>query len=572
MRTNHPKLSLAGGHAGSTARRATTAATTSLHRRAGRARAATSQSTSRSSAAVRGVPRVDQVGRAARVGRTRQPRQDPLPARRASTPSVGVRQVSRRDQARGEAVPASRVRDVRGLPPRPAQGRVRRPQQGRVRAVPHGRGLRADDVRARPHATTRFKLDGRHAATPCSGCHTGARPRLGFAVPTKQCADCHANPHGTQFDKRDDQERLRHVPHHVRLAPAAHRSLDVAARRRAHADGVCRVPRRAEGGAEPAAYRGIPRDCEGCHDDVHAGQFTATQPVKSCTSCHDPITFRIAAHVQPRQDALSARGQARDGGVREVPPLTDLRERQDGRSLAPRLPECRDCHANPHKEGCPVRRCSRCSRRGRDGVQCDRRATTTPSRAARMATKAGSTSGSAGSAFGRRRRFGPQAAQQARAGSRAGRPIQCRHQPAASPSRAGRCRRRSRRRLRPRPGGPPGLAPAAPPARRRRSRCGRAPRAWRLRRPHGLLRMPYPGGWELGVRRQERVRSRPHGLSATRCTREADCGKCHTAAGKPATNCDGCHEDPHHGRNTARAPSATPRPRGRTRTPSRSTA
>ena len=51
------------------------------------------------------------------------------------------------------------------------------------------------------HATTAFALDGKHVATACKSCHKSAAPRLAWSVAARQCADCHANPHGTQFAK-----------------------------------------------------------------------------------------------------------------------------------------------------------------------------------------------------------------------------------------------------------------------------------------------------------------------------------------------------------------------------------
>jgi hypothetical protein len=103
-------------------------------------------------------------------------------------------------------------------------------------------------------------------------------------------------------------------------------------------------------GAEPAAYRGIPRECEGCHDDIHAGQF---RPSKQCKTCHEPSTFAIAKTFDHKTT-----GWALDGKHAPVPcdkchPSTTLR---DG-SIAIRwrlgYRQCKDCHANPHREGGP---------------------------------------------------------------------------------------------------------------------------------------------------------------------------------------------------------------------------
>lgn len=200
------------------------------------------------------------------------------------------------------------------------------------------------------HGSTRFALDGKHGATPCSGCHQGARPRLELRVARQACADCHANPHGEQFARElarggcatchatSGWDRPR-IDHSTWPLEGAHATAACAS---CHGTGV------RDGAA--ASYRGIPRTCAGCHDDVHAGQFAQRAPIKTCDGCHQTTGFLL-----PSFDHAAASGFALDGGHVEKAcaachPTVELRN--GARAVQYRLGyrACRDCHADPHTE------------------------------------------------------------------------------------------------------------------------------------------------------------------------------------------------------------------------------
>ena len=198
------------------------------------------------------------------------------------------------------------------------------------------------------HATTAFVLDGRHQAAPCSGCHTSVHPRVSFHATQRACADCHANPHGDEFAKEMTAGGCAHchttadwgrpkVDHSTWPLTGAHEATPCAS-----------CHRSATAGAARAAYRGIPRACDGCHEDVHAGQFRLAEPVRGCADCHATQSFTVAMfdhaartgwpleakHAQLRCDACHTSEKLRNG--------TDaVRWRLGYR-------RCQDCHANPH--------------------------------------------------------------------------------------------------------------------------------------------------------------------------------------------------------------------------------
>ena len=200
------------------------------------------------------------------------------------------------------------------------------------------------------HAKTRFALDGKHAAAPCSGCHPGPRPRLQLAVARQTCADCHANPHGTQFDREIAAGGCArcHTPLDWREARIDHRTFPLTG---AHTRTACAACHGAQQkGAPAAAYRGIARTCEGCHDDIHAGQFRQTQPVKTCASCHAPESFRVAAAFDHATTRFPLEGKHRALACDRCHASEPLRNGTAAVRWRLGYLQCKDCHASPHRE------------------------------------------------------------------------------------------------------------------------------------------------------------------------------------------------------------------------------
>ena len=201
------------------------------------------------------------------------------------------------------------------------------------------------------HATTRFVLDGKHIATPCGACHPGARPRTAFALPRQVCADCHANPHGSQFNNEIAAGGCArcHTAFDWHQAKIDHSTWPLAG---AHARTPCAachgVQQKA---AQPAAYRGLPRDCEGCHDDIHAGQFTQSAPARPCKACHDPESFQIARRFDHATTRYPLEGKHRPLACDRCHATERLRNGTSAVRWRLGYLRCKDCHANPHTEG-----------------------------------------------------------------------------------------------------------------------------------------------------------------------------------------------------------------------------
>ncbi|WP_428263296.1 hypothetical protein [Haliangium sp.] len=203
------------------------------------------------------------------------------------------------------------------------------------------------------HRTTRFPLDGRHRAVPCSGCHTGSRPRLDMSISDRSCAGCHQNPHGEQFAAEMQLGGCAHchstagwqnpkVDHSTWPLTGAHSMAKCSS---------CHTPSeadRAAGGG--TTYRGVPRQCEGCHRDEHAGQFRLSEPVRPCDDCHVTDAFRIPTFEHEARTGYALVGKHAEVACVRCHPKQRIRDGDSVRRYRLGYNQCRDCHANPHRE------------------------------------------------------------------------------------------------------------------------------------------------------------------------------------------------------------------------------
>jgi hypothetical protein len=135
---------------------------------------------------------------------------------------------------------------------------------------------------------TKFPLQGKHARTACASCHATVAGKGGvayvrYAGAPVACARCHADTHAGQFGRKgvtecaachgvDDWRKAKFVhgpPFTEYLLTGKHAKV---------ACDKCHPAAKVGGKLEIRRYRGVPRECQGCHADFHKGAFRGFEP------------------------------------------------------------------------------------------------------------------------------------------------------------------------------------------------------------------------------------------------------------------------------------------------------
>lgn len=235
--------------------------------------------------------------------------------------------------------------------PDPHEGEFATREEGECSNCHDDEGFRPSHFGISLHATTDFALDGRHVAVPCSGCHELAAPRLDWRVTPHECASCHENPHGDQFAAEMADGGCAHchstsgweqprIDHSIWPLTGEHALIPCES---------CHTPtdedRRLGRGA---SYLGVPRECEGCHDDIHAGQFRLSDPNRPCTDCHETETFEISEFAHAAKTGYPIEGAHAELECEACHRAETLRNGDQVVRYRLGYSECADCHANPH--------------------------------------------------------------------------------------------------------------------------------------------------------------------------------------------------------------------------------
>jgi hypothetical protein len=154
------------------------------------------------------------------------------------------------------------------------------------------------------HRKTQFPLEGAHAVVPCIDCHkevVGARfdKTLPFDFKDRSCTTCHVDPHHGQFDKQMALraangaamgcEACHNVKSWVNAKGFDHSKTDFPLIG-AHRSVACSSCHKAAAGVREVTFKGTTKQCEDCHSDVHAGQFTSDNTTR-CAACHNSILW-----------------------------------------------------------------------------------------------------------------------------------------------------------------------------------------------------------------------------------------------------------------------------------------
>ena len=207
-----------------------------------------------------------------------------------------------------------------------------------------------------------FPLDGGHEQLECASCHLIPPEQLGHEpltfpfhkVSGTDCADCHESPHAGRFQdscsvchpgshpRWDASIRAMTVERHALTGFRIESPHSQVRCEQCHAEQLSFDERYPDANA-PGYLRGEDT-CQGCHEDVHKGQFEAKYD--GCLDCHDrqqfhPTQFGQEAHA--RLYPLTGRHSAAACDTCHKAANEDAARQFVGTSN-----RCQDCHSDPH--------------------------------------------------------------------------------------------------------------------------------------------------------------------------------------------------------------------------------
>ena len=202
------------------------------------------------------------------------------------------------------------------------------------------------------HSRTKFPLLGKHAEVECVQCH--AKGDFRKALTFQKCSDCHRpDPHGGQFAQRPDGNECSSChsvdgfkPSKFGLKEHEASAYPLQGKHATLRCTQCHLPK-----GRDAIYKMKFQHCTDCHDDKHAGQFTAAPHFNRCENCHDlqkflPSTFSLRRHNETPFGLT---------GSHLAVPCSDCHRQST--NFKPRPTEvyhwltlaCTNCHADPHQ-------------------------------------------------------------------------------------------------------------------------------------------------------------------------------------------------------------------------------
>lgn len=150
-------------------------------------------------------------------------------------------------------------------------------------------GWRLAGSRPFDHALTKFPLRGKHAEVACDRCHGDAKTKTlaqRMTLRSERCIDCHEDYHQGEFKARFENDCSRcHTERSFKesaFSIAQHRTARFALDG-SHIAVSCDKCHSQNG---RWTFRSEARNCQGCHEDRHRGEFVGQMGERSCAACH----------------------------------------------------------------------------------------------------------------------------------------------------------------------------------------------------------------------------------------------------------------------------------------------
>jgi hypothetical protein len=234
------------------------------------------------------------------------------------------------------------------------------PHQNRCESCHNLQGFKPARFALARHKDTRFPLTGAHLAVLCADCHkpvpAGSPAPVKYRFEDRSCTGCHVDPHHGQFRESMEAKRadgtmagceachttanwkeLNRFDHSKTEFPllGAHRGVACA---------DCHRPPALETSLKNVDFRAAPKNCSGCHNDPHAGQFSTRKDAADCSGCHNAARWKPSQFDHDKRTPFSLEGAHRKVACDDCHKVT---RKVDGKTVLfykPTPRECKACH------------------------------------------------------------------------------------------------------------------------------------------------------------------------------------------------------------------------------------
>jgi hypothetical protein len=210
------------------------------------------------------------------------------------------------------------------------------------------------------HRTTRYPLDGRHAAVACAKCHKQAGQDTLYRVRFGACTDCHRDQHNDQFAGPPNQNRCDSCHTVNGFRPAIFSQARHAETRMplggAHLAVPCQKCHSNQGADATAGhFRFQDTSCGSCHEDTHQGQFQdrmlaarADGSAAGCGACHSLRSWSDVPKFDHSDTTFRLTGTHRGVTCEQCHRPADPKFRVKGVVFRSAPAQCSGCHKDSH--------------------------------------------------------------------------------------------------------------------------------------------------------------------------------------------------------------------------------